>query len=45
LPVLRRAIPATPRAWMDNAAILALFTLALLQVAGGTYSPFLYFRF
>jgi hypothetical protein len=31
--------------WADNAAILGLAGLSVLQVAAGTYSPFLYFRF
>jgi hypothetical protein len=31
--------------WADNAAVVALAALSLLQVASGTYSPFLYFRF
>ncbi|MDP2213049.1 MBOAT family protein [Phenylobacterium sp.] len=33
------------RAWIDTAMILLLLALALLRVAQGTYSPFLYFRF
>lgn len=35
----------TARAWFDTAAIALLLILALLRVAQGTYSPFLYFRF
>jgi D-alanyl-lipoteichoic acid acyltransferase DltB (MBOAT superfamily) len=31
--------------WADNAAMASLIGLSLLQVAAGTYSPFLYFRF
>jgi alginate O-acetyltransferase complex protein AlgI len=37
--------PAPARIWADNAAVVALALLSLLQVASGTYSPFLYFRF
>lgn len=44
LPRLRRAGGPT-RAWADTAATTVLFGLALLQIAAGTYSPFLYFRF
>mgnify|MGYP003109574713 FL=1 len=33
------------RAWIDTAAVVLLLVLALLRVAQGTYSPFLYFRF
>ncbi|MDP1875395.1 MBOAT family protein [Phenylobacterium sp.] len=35
----------TARAWIDTAAVALLLVLALLRVAQGTYSPFLYFRF
>ena len=31
--------------WTDNLAMAGLAGLSLLQVAAGTYSPFLYFRF
>lgn len=34
-----------PLVWADTAAVLCLAILSLLQVASGTYSPFLYFRF
>ena len=31
--------------WAGNAAVLALLLLSVLQVASGTYNPFIYFRF
>jgi hypothetical protein len=47
LPRLRRLprLPGSALIWADNAGVLALAVLSLLQVASGTYSPFLYFRF
>lgn len=44
LPWRVRPGPST-RAWIDTAAVALLLVLALLRVAQGTYSPFLYFRF
>ncbi|MDP3855360.1 MBOAT family protein [Phenylobacterium sp.] len=37
--------PGDWRKWLDTALVLGLLALALLRVASGTYSPFLYFRF
>ncbi|HVP59250.1 MAG TPA: MBOAT family protein [Myxococcaceae bacterium] len=31
--------------WAGNGAVLALLLLSVLQVASGTYNPFIYFRF
>jgi len=45
LALPRPARFSTPRMWADNLAIGGLLALSLLQVAAGTYSPFLYFRF
>ena len=50
LAVFGLALPRTPRfsaprMWADNLAVAGLLALSLLQVAAGTYSPFLYFRF
>jgi D-alanyl-lipoteichoic acid acyltransferase DltB (MBOAT superfamily) len=48
LPRLKRAqakAPGPAWIWADNAAVTGLAALSLLQVASGTYSPFLYFRF
>ena len=50
LAVFGLSLPRTPklsaaRLWADNLAVSGLLTLSLLQVAMGTYSPFLYFRF
>ena len=44
LPWRVRPGPST-RAWIDTAGVVLLLLLALLRVAQGTYSPFLYFRF
>jgi transposase len=48
LPRLKAAqakAPGPAWIWADNAAVIGLAALSLLQVASGTYSPFLYFRF
>jgi hypothetical protein len=50
LAVFGLSLPRTPmlsaaRLWVDNLAVSGLLALSLLQVAMGTYSPFLYFRF
>ncbi len=50
LAVFGLRLPPTPRLgaariWADNLAVAGLLALSLLQVAAGTYSPFLYFRF
>jgi alginate O-acetyltransferase complex protein AlgI len=41
------SLPARPRLYglIDSGAVLALLLLCLLAVAGGSYSPFLYYRF
>jgi len=31
--------------WLRDAAVLGLLFLSVLQVASGTYNPFIYFRF
>jgi hypothetical protein len=31
--------------WLTVLSLYALFFLAILKVAGSTYSPFIYFRF
>src|SRR5262249_24977381 len=31
--------------WLRDAAVLGLLLLSVLQVASGTYNPFIYFRF
>jgi hypothetical protein len=44
-PRLKLPIGGQRLAWADNLVLAGLMGLCLLQVAAGTYSPFLYFRF
>jgi len=41
----RRGLGGSEGGWLRDAAVLGLLFLSILQVASGTYNPFIYFRF